>query len=78
MERKGSSLREKLHLLLLIVFIILVYYGMVFESIFINKTEDNPSFILILFLHFFLFLLVWSMSTTILVDPGKTELFWVC
>ena len=78
MERKGSSLREKLHLLLLIVFIILVYYGMVFESIFMNKTEDNPSFILILFFHIFLFLLVWSMSTTILVDPGKTELFWVC
>lgn len=37
MEKSGGSLKEKLHLILLFVFIILVYYLMIFEPFIVNS-----------------------------------------
>lgn len=60
------------------IFIILTYYVFVFEfmSALMEKYEAFAEFFLIIF-HISFIMMIWSLLTAMLTEPGKVPLYWV-
>ena len=67
---------DKLYFSTLLFTIAFVYYFLVFKS-FIILQISVFNITLLIIIHLAIFFLMWSMITTIIIDPGKTEIFWV-
>lgn len=79
--QRNSNLNKILinrFVIFVLIFIALTYYVFVFQFMFplIEKYEVFVEFFLILF-HLSFIMMLWSLFTAMLTEPGKVPLYWV-
>lgn len=72
----SCELPEKFYLSVIAVFSLVSYYVLVFQS-WITRFDFLPlSYFYLTLIHLLLFMFIWAIVTTIVVQPGSSEVFW--
>ena len=67
---------ERVYLYIIAIYGLTTYYFLVFVN-WISKFDFSfLSYFYITIIHILIFMLLWSMITTIIVRPGSSEVFW--
>lgn len=76
----GTKTTQKCYLATIIIFAITIYFFLVFtpwiKKIKLNK-NDWVLYVFLILTNLSSFFYIWSMITTIVIDPGDPEVFWV-
>ena len=72
-----AKLPEKIYPVIILIFGTVTYFWLVFMTYIVPSRHGPAAYAYLISVHLSLFLLVWSMVTTMSVDPGLPPVFWV-
>ena len=61
----------------IIILIMILYFFLVFETYLKDFNNQFYQWLYLIFVHIFLFMIIWSYISTIFTEPGLPPEFWV-
>ncbi len=72
-----ASYSHRFYVIAIAIFGIVSYFFLIFTPWIKDFDQSFLSYLYLTIAHIFIFMLVWSMVTTMVIDPGDPEVFWV-
>ena len=70
------SKTQKCYFVTIIIYLLTVYFFLVFMTHIKKLNKKVLDYFYLTIIHVEIFMLIWAMVTTIVVDPGNPEVFW--
>lgn len=73
----GTKTTQRCYLATIIIFSLVIYFFLVFTPWIKNLEKKWVTYTFLILINISSFFYIWSMITTIVIDPGDPEVFWV-